>query len=267
MKKKKLINFIIFIPFAIAVGSFVLYFKYLFTIKGASKVTELMEVTLVRYRNIGIFCLALGVFLLFIKSLISYFRIDDEEEVRNERVLDKISSKTYEDTSKYSFNENNIINDLLKGQDLKAVFYNGSVTEKIVKFKNYDKDKNIIEFYDFTKEKTIKNEDRKVVAEQVKEDYVIKKDNYDVNNFKKCYKCKNIIARDSVICVHCGTVLKPNKLNNSNKNTAFNPIRFVVNLIVILLCIILILLCFNKINNKYNSNRENFNISSIRENK
>ena len=266
MKKKKLINFIIFIPFAIAIGAFVLYFKSLFTIKGASKVTEIMEVSLVRYRNIGILCLAIGVFLLFIKTLINYFRIDDEVEVRNERVLDKISSKSYEDNTKYSFNENNIINDLLNNQELKAIFYNGKVTEKIVKFKNYDKDKNIIEFYDYTKEQPVKKvaEERKVIAEPVKKEYVTKRDNYDVNNFKKCYKCKNIIARDSVICVHCGTVLKPSKLNNSNKNTAFNPVRFVVNLIVILLSIILLLLCFNSISKKTKINRNNLNIQTIK---
>ena len=107
--KKKVINFIIFIPFAIAIGAFVLYFKTLFTIKGASKVTELMEVMLVRYRNIGIFCLATGVFFLFLRSLYNYFIIDDEEEIRNERVLDKISSRQTNDKYKYTFNENNII--------------------------------------------------------------------------------------------------------------------------------------------------------------
>ncbi len=271
MNKKKIFNFIIFIPFAIAVGSFILYFRYLFAIKGASKVTELMEVSLVRYRNIGIFCLAIGVFLLFIKTLINYFRIDDEVEIRNERVLDRISSKTENDTYKYSFNENNIINDLLNNQELKAIFYNGKVTERIVKFKNYDKDKNIIEFYDYTKDKVIKNNNDKVIketrviAEPVKKEYVVSNEkDYDITKFKKCYKCKNIIARDSIICVHCGTVLKASKLNGNKKTHSFNPIRFVINLIIILLSIILLLLCINVITKQSKLNRNNLNIQNIK---
>ena len=135
MNKKKLFNFILFIPFAIAIGAFILYIKLYLDIKGASKVTEIMEVTLVRYRNIGIFCLVIGIILLFVKTLINYFRIDDDIDVRRERVLDKISSKQKEDSIKYSFNETNIINDLLNGHELKAVFYNHNITEKIVKFK------------------------------------------------------------------------------------------------------------------------------------
>lgn len=269
MSKKKVFNFIIFIPFAIAIGSFILYFRYLFTIKGASKVTEIMEVSLVRYRNIGIFCLAIGVFLLFIKTLINYFRIDDEIEMRNERVLDRISSKTESDTNKYSFNENNIINDLLNNQDLKAIFYNGKVTEKSVKFKNYDKDKNIIEFYDYTKEKPVKTtekvvEETKVISEPVKTEYVVNKDkDSDITKFKKCYKCKNIIARDSIICVHCGTVLKASKFNNNRKSTIFNPVRFAINMIVILLSIIILLLCINVITKQSKLNRNNLNIKTV----
>lgn len=270
MNKKKIINFIIFIPFAIAAGAFILYIKYLLTIKGASKVTEIMEVSLVRYRNIGIFCLAIGVFLLFIKTLINYFRINDEIEVRNERVLDRISSKNSIDKTKYSFNENNIINDLLNNQELKAVFYNGKITEKLVKFKNYNKDKNIIEFYDYTKEKNVKNTEKviketRVISEPVKKEYVVNKEkDYDVTTFKKCYKCKNIIARDSVICVHCGTVLKPNKLNNKKSTTSFNPVRFAINMIVILLSIILLLLCINVITKQSKLNRNNLNIQNIK---
>ena len=270
MSKKKILNFIIFIPFAIAVGSFILYFRYLFAIKGASKVTEIMEVSLVRYRNIGIFCLAIGVFLLFIKTLINYFRIDDEVEIRNERVLDRISSKTESDTNKYSFNENNIINDLLNNRELKAIFYNDKITERVVKFKNYDKEKNIIEFYDFTKDKVVKNNDKviketKVIAEPVKKEYIVSKEkDYDITKFKKCYKCKNIIARDSIICVHCGTVLKASKLTGNKRAHSFNPVRFAINMIVILLSIILLLLCVNVITKQSKLNRNNLNIQNIK---
>ena len=268
MNKKKIINFIIFIPFAIAIGAFILYFKASFDIKNANKVTEIMEVTLVRYRNIGIFSLIIGVILLFIKSLINYFRIDNEIEVRRERVLDKISSRQKEEGIKYSFNENNIINDLLKDQELTAVFYNDKITEKIVKFKNYDKTKNTIEFYDYSKSDAEKKEIVKkevvTISEPVKKEYVINKENtYDSKQFKKCFRCKKIVAKDSIICVHCGTVLKPNKIEQKSKKS-FNPIKFAINMIVILLSIVLVLLLINFITKQSKQNRNYFNIQTIK---
>ena len=270
MNKRKIYNFIIFIPFAIALGSFVLYFKYLFTIKASDtlKVTELMEVSLVRYRNIGIFCLALGVFLLFIKTIWDYFRIDDDIALRNERVLDKISSKKIdEDEYKYSFNENNIINDLLGGKTLKAIFHSDDIEEKNIRFKNYDSDKNVIEFYDLSNKsknivKTETKKETKVVSTPIIN--VIKDDiDFNSNDFKKCHKCKNIVAKDAIMCVHCGTNFKQVKEEKSRTNS-FNPIRFALNLITILLCIILVLLCFSKIFGQSKLNRNNLNINNIK---
>lgn len=268
MNKKKLYNFIIFIPFAIALGSFILYFKYLFTIKSRTlKVTELIETSLVRYRNIGVFCLAIGIFLLFLKTLFDYFKISNVEEAANEKVLDRISTTSSTIENNYSFNENNIINDLLNGKTLKAVFYNNGKQEKKIKFKSYDGNNNIIEFYDLDKKENNKvNEEANVISESINDEYVLRKETskFDNRYFKKCYKCKNIIAKDSIICVHCGTVLKPNKLNSKKKRN-FDSVKFVLNIIVILLCIILLLLCINKINNQSKLNRNNLNINSITE--
>lgn len=255
MNRKKLINFIIFIPFAIAIGAFLIYFKYMLSLKGDSKVTELMSATLIRYRNIGVFSLAIGVVLLFIKTLYSYFKIDDTVEIRNERVLDKISNKQENETVNYSFNENNIINDLLAGETLIANFYNGKRTEKLVKFKNYNKDKKIIEFYDLSKEET-----NKVVKEERKVEYVVEKNNnYDKNLFKKCYKCDKVVAKDAVMCVHCGTMFE----KKQDKKKSSNPVVFVINLIIVLLCIILFLLCFNAIKKQSKINRNYFNITTV----
>lgn len=256
MNRRKLINFIIFIPFAIAVGAFIIYFKYMFTLKGASKVTNIMGATLIRYRNIGVFSLAIGVVLLFIKTLLSYFRIEDTVEVRNERVLEKISNRQENETVNYSFNENNIINDLLNGETLIANFYNGKRTEKLVKFKNYNKEKKIIEFYDLSKEETTN-----VIKEERKVEYVSTKNtNYDRRLFRKCDKCNEIVAKDAVMCVHCGTMFEK-KIEKNKDNT--NPVIFVINLIIILLCIILFLLCFNAIKKQSKLNRNYFNINTV----
>ena len=221
MKNRKLINFIIFIPFAISIGAFILYLKYLFTLKGAKtiKITELMEVSLVRYRNIAIFCLLIGVILLFIKTIYEYFKIDKEIKIKEENALTKISNKKLDETNKYSFDENEIISDLLGSKNLKAVFINSNVGDRVVKFKRYDKDKNVIEFFDFTKE-----EDEKI-----------------------SYTKKEYIVKEKV-----------------KKKNVFNPIKFALNMILILLCIILLLLCFNKIKNQSEINRNNFNINNIK---
>ena len=221
MKNRKLINFIIFIPFAISIGAFILYLKYLFTLKGAKtiKITELMEVSLVRYRNIAIFCLLIGVILLFIKTIYEYFKIDKEIKIKEENALTKISNKKLDETNKYSFDENEIISDLLGSKNLKAVFINSNVSDRVVKFKRYDKDKNVIEFFDFTKE-----EDEKI-----------------------SYTKKEYIVKEKV-----------------KKKNVFNPIKFALNMILILLCIILLLLCFNKIKNQSEINRNNFNINNIK---
>ena len=221
MKNRKLINFIIFIPFAISIGAFILYLKYLFTLKGAKtiKITELMEVSLVRYRNIAIFCLLIGVILLFIKTIYEYFKIDKEIKIKEENALTKISNKKLDETNKYSFDENEIISDLLGSKNLKAVFINSNVGDRVVKFKRYDKDKNVIEFFDFTKEE----------------------------NEKISYTKKEYIVKEKV-----------------KKKNVFNPIKFALNMILILLCIILLLLCFNKIKNQSEINRNNFNINNIK---
>ena len=132
MDKKKLWKFCIFVPFALAIGSFFIYLRYYFELKSkaGTKVTDVLEVSLVRYRNIGIFCLAVGVILLFIKTLIDYFKIDKEVSVKEERVgvLDRIASKKSETRNKYTFSENKIISDLLTGKTLKAIFINDKKT-------------------------------------------------------------------------------------------------------------------------------------------
>ena len=268
MDKKKLWKFIIFVPFALAIGAFTLYLRYYFELKSkaGTKVTDLIEVSLVRYRNIGIFCLAIGVVLLFIKTLIDYFKIEDKTvtETKKVSVLDRISSRKEVTDTKYTFSENKIISDLLKGKVLKGIFINEDKTVKNIQFKSYDSDKSIIEFYDLDEPK------KEVIAEPIKKEVVVVNnlvDNneveYDSRYFKKCKKCNKVIAKDSVMCVHCGTVIKEQEVVEEKKVYKFNPVIFAINMIVILLCIILTLLVINKINNRVDANKENLNISYV----
>lgn len=266
MNKKKLYNFLMFVPFAVALGSFVLYFKYLYTLNSAKtlKVTQLMESSIIRYRNIGVFCLALGIFLIFIKTLIQYLSINEDDS--NEKVLDRISNKIIDTENKYSFNETNIVNDLLKEKILTAIFYNSTLENRNLKFKNYNNEKNIIEFYDLTKN-DVKDERKQDSNKLIGEPIIINSDFiFNSDEFKECSKCKNIIAKDAIMCVHCGTMIKTKKLKKERKEkiNLFNPVKFALNMIVILLCIILLLLCLNKIKNQSEINKNNFNVNNIK---
>lgn len=268
MNKQKLWKFIIFVPFALAIGAFTLYLRYYIELKSKAgvKVTDILEVSLVRYRNIGVFCLAVGVVLLFIKTLIDYFKIDDRTvtETKKVSVLDRISSRKEENDTKYTFSENKIISDLLKGKVLKGIFINEEKRVKNIQFKSYDSDKNVIEFYDLDEPKKEVIVEKEVIAEPIKNEYVVinNEPEYDSRLFKKCRKCNKVIAKDSVMCVHCGTVIKEEKVVEK-KESRFNPVRFALNMIVILLCIILILLVINKINHRVETNKENLNISYV----
>ena len=245
MKNNKLWNFIIFIPLALSIGAFILYFRYYIELRSkGTKIAELLEVSLVRYRNIAILCLAIGVFLLFVKTVIDYFRIGTYTNTRNEYVLDSISSRKTVPVNKYTLSENKIISDLLKGKVLRARFVNSKI-EKRVEFKNYDSESSIIEFYD------LDNTNLSTETKQV---------TYDSKYFKKCKRCNNVIAKDSIMCVHCGTVFKEEKVK---KEKLFNPIIFAVNMIVILLCIIVALLILNKINRQVEINKTNLNIKTV----
>lgn len=276
MDKKKLWKFCIFVPFALALGAFALYLRYYFELKSkaGTKVTDVLEVSLVRYRNIGIFCLAVGIVLLFIKTLIDYLKIDKEVQVQEEvGVLDRIASKKTKAEAKYTFSENKIITDLLAGKTLKAIFINDKKTSKNIQFKSYDSKKSIIEFYDLdpVKEEKVVTPVvapvvvKETIAEPIKKEVVVinNEPEYDSRLFKKCNKCNKVIAKDAVMCVHCGTVLKEQV--KEKKESTFNPVRFALNMIVILLCIILILLVITKINNRVEDNKNNMNLSYVEE--
>lgn len=160
MNNNKLYRFIIGMVFLISLVAFFMYIRTYLSIKGLSRigVSSILEISLVRYRNIGVFCLILGFFLMFLNSLFSYINLNRNYYVKNDRVLDRISNNTYESSVTSSFDENNIINSLLKDKTLKVVFYSSNLKDKIVKFKEYDKKNNRIEFYDLSNDDIYKEE-------------------------------------------------------------------------------------------------------------
>ncbi|MBR2712852.1 MAG: hypothetical protein IKF37_00565 [Bacilli bacterium] len=266
MKNKRLIDFIIFMPFAFSIGAFVIYIRYLLKIKSTTnlEVVALLESSIVRYRNIAIFSLAIGVILLFIKTLYEFLTFDNKTEyVYEENALDRISSRRTTLNKVKAFDETQIINDLLKDKILRVKFIDSNIKEKLVKFSYYNEKEEYLELIDIEENKKDKKE---VIPETRKRDYILGK--LRERDFIKCKKCKNIIASDAIMCVHCGTMLKNEKVVTKEKvvikeQSTFNPVRFVLNLIVILLCIILVLLFVNKISRQNDINKKNLNIKTV----
>lgn len=245
MKKNRLLNFILFIPFAMSIGAFILFIKYYFAINGknAGEVTPLLEISLIRYRNIAIFCLILGLVLLVIKSIIDHMKVNNNEIIEY-GVLDRISARKQENIKKYTYNESTIINDLLKDKILTAKFINSDIEDFKVKFKNYNEIDNSMVFIDLS--------DKKEKDEKY----------FDPRYFTKCKKCDGIISKDAVICVHCGEAQK--EIKEEKKKSRFNPVKFAINMIIILLCIIISLLLLNKIHYQNQINRSNINLDTIK---
>jgi len=265
MKNKRLIDFIIFMPFAFSIGAFVIYIRYLLKIKSTTnlEVVALLESSIMRYRNIAIFSLAIGVILLFIKTLYEFLTIDNKKEyVLEENALDRISSRRITLNKVKAFDETQIINDLLKDKILRVKFIDSNIKEKIVKFSYYNEKEDYLELIDLEDNKAKKE----VIPETRKRDYILGK--LREKDFIKCKKCNNMIASDAIMCVHCGTMLKNEKVVTKEKvivkeKSTFNPVRFVLNLIVILLCIILVLLFVNKISRQNDINKKNLNIKTV----
>lgn len=109
--------------------------------------------------------------------------------------------------------------------------------------------------------------------------------NSQINDGIKCPKCNSILDKDAIICTHCGILINKEKItellnlfndskepkisNNyevkeKQKHTGNNVfVSFLINFIIIVLCIFLIFLIGNKI---INQSEENHNkISMITE--
>lgn len=260
MNKNKMRSFIIFLPFAFAIGSFVLFIRCYLKLKTASgEIAMILTSSMTRYRNMCIFCLIVGFILLLIKSIYEYIEIKNNISIyEQDGILDKISTRRFNnelvvnniavsEAKLTNIDEETIINDLLVGRKLNVKFVGTNIKEKLYRFNGYNEKSNTIEL------SVVKN-----ANEPIKKEYILSRLNKD--GFKKCSVCNNLLASDAKTCVHCGTLLE----KEEKKSTSlFNPVKFVLNIIVILLCIILILLVVNKISDQTEINRDNLNIKTV----
>lgn len=220
---KKLVNFIISILFTMSFCSLCIYAFYYLKLKNSVNNTAItiLQLSIVNYRNIGIFCLIFGLILLLIKNIINYYEINKVKYI-SDSGLNKISTRNMNYEIRNSIKIKNridydTINTLLNDKVLKIRFIGSELNEKVVRFSHYGN--NTLEVIDLNK--------------NTKKDYILRRLNS--KDLVYCDKCKNIYKHK---CINC------------NKENEFSIVRYVVNLLEILLLFILILLFANLIYEK-----------------
>ena len=277
MKFKRILNYFLWIPFAVAIGAFALYFRYLFEVKFISTVTvtALVTTAMNRYLKIGLFSLFIGLLLLFISKLSKLIFNEDKyynerypwtdidkykEETKKQSTIDKtekvqkqikVTEPPVEEASETVY-EN--VNDEYKiniNPNVSNKIANDIKSDKVLKARFIDKDdEKMIEILtDDSEEAEVLSLDKVVLMPETKKETVIKVDSSKVHidGYKHCPKCKGLVDEDAVICVNCGILLNDKFKKNMNKKHIFNPISFAINAIIIILGIIAIIVMCNKI--------------------
>lgn len=235
MKKGKLLDYLIYIPFLAALAFFIIFIRYYFIVNGSSEITSIMNLYLIRCRNMAVFCLILGIFLLIIKNIILLFTIDKKDNIYNTNDLSRISNRQEFETKTYSLTGEKVVNDILKDKIVNVNFLNSNIEDREMKFNNYNEKNNSISLIDLKRGNKF----------------------YDSRYFIKCCKCDEIISKNAEKCKYCGSI------QNEIKTKKFNPIIFAVNMIIILLCIIVMVLVVHKIVEQRNINLSNINIKTV----
>lgn len=215
---KKIIKYLLWIPFAISIGAFALYLKYIIMFKLDSNiiVTDQINNTLNGYLIVAFTSLFIGLVVILSRKIMNL--VHSNKNIIKEEI----------NTSNNSIDQE---------------FINAIENNKIdSKESNFMKD--------------IKNNDVvKIHIDNLSKDKIIDK--------KECPKCGNIVDKDAIICTNCGILFDKSILNYFQKSNDVivkrkSPIlNFIINFIVIVLCIFLIFLIGNKIVNQRNENISN----------
>lgn len=284
MKKLKTITgYLLWIPFAVSIGAFALYFKYLFTVKKAdTAITSAINQVINRYYRIGLFCLLVGLFILIINRLLKIIFNEDKYYAEKypwvKNAMDKKIIKKNKKINK-SITENNIpeinnteekiiddnkiiVNELneennYEKEDKYVINENKVVYDKIASDLDEDKiikarfiednhDKNIEVLSNDNEEETeILNLDSVISVPERKNQTIIKVNSSKVkiDGFIHCPKCNNFVVEDAVVCVHCGVLLDESLRNKINKNKKNVKVRK-FNGVKFAINAIIIIICF-----------------------
>lgn len=274
---KKGLKLVSWIPFGISIGALILYFRYLIMFKMDSNiiVTDVIRATLNQYLIVTFVSLFIGLlFILFdkLKDLKETQKIIKEDvKIENENIdassIDEDFINAIENNSRVlNTNSNSNFMKYVKSNKVIRVKLSNSINNTTLKGKIVDTDEDI--------EILLLDEDI--------EDLNFKK---NVMSPIKCTKCGNILNEDAFICTNCGVILNKeilnsiiidynNKLKREDKTEKiimpkkrnFSIIRFLANLLVIILCLFLIFLIGNKIINEREINFNKMNITDVETN-
>lgn len=277
---KKVLKYLSWVPFAISIGSLILYLRYFIMFKLDSNLvmTDTVKETLNNYLILVFVSLFIGLLIILFKKVFNLINADSKDKVKqviknddsNNEVLNDYDNQEFinaiENNSRTfcTINEESNFIKYVKSNKIIKVKLSEPITGQSLKGKIIDTD-----------------EDIEILL--LDDDIQYFNNKKDVIDSITCPKCNNIVNKDAFICTNCGILLNKNALNdivlnfnnqkkslqnnnvhrNENIEVApkkFNFITFAVNFLIIILCIFLIFLVGNKIINQRNQNYNNMNI-------
>ena len=249
MNKTK--NYLKFLPFAICLGSLLIYLIYTLYIKinPAVIVTDKLISNLKAYLIIALISLFIGLLIIFIEK-IRNLNPNITKEEKNIKENDKKDEKIIIIKEEENNNKLNLKFD--KQKKLKVI--SEKKKDNVIEVKVENKDLNEI-----LKEEKEEELEEQLVLDEDKE-YTFKFDGV------ACPSCSSVIAKDAAICPHCGIlfddeilrVLNIHSNSISKKEKKDNKVMVkLANILLTILFIILIFLVVNLLVNKASENKHN----------
>lgn len=249
----KILKYLLWLPFAVTIGAFALYLRYIIMFKMNSNIviTEEVNNTLNGYLIVGFISLFIGLLIILFKKIINltHNNMIDKKEIDISSSTDQDFINAIEGNSGVIEHEeeSNFMRDI-KSDNIITIKLDRNTNNSMVSGKIVGTNKNV--------NILLSNDDMNIIS------------NNNIKQQKQCPKCNNILDIDAIICTNCGILLDRSILDVFNKKE-FDEIRskrklpfvnFLINFIVILLCIFLIFLISNKIINQREENYNKMNI-------
>lgn len=226
---KRITKYLLWIPFAVSIGAFILYLRYIIMFKLNSNlvITDQVSNVLNNYLIVAFISLFIGLFIILFKKVMNLVH-NNVTIIKNTDNLDQELDQEFIDS---------VQNDYVKGElEEESNFMKEFKNKDLIKVKLADNKDNI--------------ENKKVCPKCnniLDEDAII------------CTNCGILLDKNILNVISKNYNVEPKK--------KFSILNLIVNIVVIILCIFLIFLIGNKIINKTNQNYNNMNIEINQSNK
>lgn len=226
---KRITKYLLWIPFAVSIGAFILYLRYIIMFKLNSNlvITDQVSNVLNNYLIVAFISLFIGLFIILFKKVMNLVH-NNVTIIKNTDNLDQELDQEFIDS---------VQNDYVKEElEEESNFMKEFKNKDLIKVKLADNKDNI--------------ENKKVCPKCnniLDEDAII------------CTNCGILLDKNILNVISKNYNVEPKK--------KFSILNLIVNIVVIILCIFLIFLIGNKIINKTNQNYNNMNIEINQSNK